>query len=289
MSHVGLTPKRAHLSRLLALWRSAGWPCHDTIELDLVAAGWVTMVHDTQGRHSLQLTASGIALLAASRQQHQRALSAHDRLAARLATQLCQAGRLVWRELSLRAHVSDATATVDTAPLQNTLPLTDLGEPEAPPLARLPGHWRMARPDVFSVRRTTVEAYLQPVVHEIKVSRADLLSDLRDESKRMAYQWLSCETYYVMPMAVAQPSDIPAPFGVWWLHGGVDDGTLEMVRPAQHTPCKLPLAVWMAMAQAAPFQPSVFDEDAMAQAALQSVSAPGGDLGGDPGSDGAGS
>ncbi len=289
MPHVAITPQRVHLSRLLALWRSAGWPCHDLVELDLVAAGWVTMIHDTQGRHTLQLTASGIALLAASRQQHQRALSAHDRLAARMATQLCQAGRLVWRELSLRAHGAHPAGVADEAPAADSLSLHDLTAPDVLPTPRLPGHWRMARPDVFSVRRTTVEAYLQPVVHEIKVSRADLLSDLRDDSKRAAYRWLSCETHYVMPKDVAQPSDIPTPFGVWWLHGGVDDGTLELVRPAQHTPCKLPLAVWMAMAQAAPFQPSVFDEDTMVQATLQPVSPPGGDAGGDPGGDRAGS
>ena len=48
--------------------------------------------------------------------------------------------------------------------------------------------WRIARPDVFSVRRTSVEDYLQPMVHEVKVSRADLLSDLRHSAKRESYQ-----------------------------------------------------------------------------------------------------
>ena len=33
--------------------------------------------------------------------------------------------------------------------------------------------WRMARPDVYSVRHTTVEDYLQPMVHEVKVSLLD--------------------------------------------------------------------------------------------------------------------
>jgi hypothetical protein len=277
MTHVAITPKRVHLTRLLALWRSAGWPCHDTVELDLVAAGWVALSHDHQGRQTLQLTAAGIALLAASRQQHQRALSAHDRLAARMANQLCLGGRLVWRELSLRAHVAQAVGLdVDEAPPQDALPLDDLSQPAAAPRSRVPGHWRMARPDVFSVRRTTVEAYLQPVVHEVKVSRADLLSDLRDDGKRAAYQWLSCETHYVMPADVAEPAEIPAPFGVWWLRGDIDHGVLELMRPAQHQPRKLPLAVWLAMAQAAPFQPSVFDEAASAQEALQAVSPPAG-------------
>ena len=31
-------------------------------------------------------------------------------------------------------------------------------------------------------------AYLQPMVHEVKASRADLLSDLRHDARRQAYQ-----------------------------------------------------------------------------------------------------
>jgi ABC-type sulfate/molybdate transport systems ATPase subunit len=38
----------------------------------------------------------------------------------------------------------------------------------------------MAKPDVFSIRNTSVEAYAEPLVHEVKVRRADLLADLRD-------------------------------------------------------------------------------------------------------------
>ena len=110
----------------------------------------------------------------------------------------------------------------------------------------------MARPDVFSVRRTSVEDYLQPMVHEIKVSRADLLSDLRHAAKRESYRWLSCETFYVLPVGVAEPHEIPEPFGVWLLHGPVDSGSLELARPARHVPCKLPFSVWMALAQATP-------------------------------------
>jgi hypothetical protein len=112
--------------------------------------------------------------------------------------------------------------------------------------------WRMARPDVFSVRRTSVEDYLQPMVHEVKVSRADLLSDLRHAAKRESYQWLSCETYYVLPAGVAEPHEIPEAFGVWLLNGPIDSGTLDLARPARHAPCKLPFPVWMALAKATP-------------------------------------
>jgi hypothetical protein len=43
----------------------------------------------------------------------------------------------------------------------------------------------MAMPDVYSVRHTTVASYLQPVVHEIKVRRADLLADLKRPSRNL--------------------------------------------------------------------------------------------------------
>ena len=92
------------------------------------------------------------------------------------------------------------------------------------------------------------------MVHEIKVSRADLLSDLRHAAKRESYQWLSCETYYVFPAGVAEPHEIPEAFGIWTLSGSIDDGSLDLVRPARHTPCRLPFTVWMALAKAQPLR-----------------------------------
>jgi len=112
----------------------------------------------------------------------------------------------------------------------------------------------MARPDLFSVRNTSVEAYLQPLVHEVKFSRADLLADLRHAAKRQAYQWLCSEVYYVFPAGVAKPVEIPAQFGVWVLHGTLEEGSFELLRPAQHQPCKLPFAVWLALAKAVPLR-----------------------------------
>jgi hypothetical protein len=108
---------------------------------------------------------------------------------------------------------------------------------------------------VFSVRNTSVETYLHPVVHEIKVSRADLFSDLRHAAKRSAYQWLCCECHYVFPAGMAEPEELPEALGVWVLHGDIDTGRLEQLRPARHAPCTLPFAVWLALAKATPWQP----------------------------------
>jgi hypothetical protein len=242
---------RFHKARLLQVWRSAGWPCKDGIEIDLLAAQLLALHITPEGRETLRLTEAGIALLAESRQRGQRAASAHDRLAARFAEQLMEAGRIVWHELSLRAQIE--AAPDDQARLADHEG-APLWAEEAPQTVAAKNVWRMARPDLFSVRNTTVEAYLQPMVHEVKFSRADLLSDLRNAAKRQAYQWLSAECYYVFPAAVAKPNEIPEQFGVWVLHGDVDEGQFELLRPARHQPCPLPFAVWLALAKATPMR-----------------------------------
>ena len=194
MDALPITPRRFHLTRLMSIWRSAGWPCRDAVELDLVAAGWARVTEAAAGRETIALTDAGIQALAVARQRNRRALSAHDRLADRIAAHLITTGRIVWRELSLRTRIEGAApppaavpAMADNALWQDDLP----DEARQQHRASAKASWRMARPDVFSVRRTSVEDYLQPMVHEVKVSRADLLSDLRHAAKRESYQWLS--------------------------------------------------------------------------------------------------
>lgn len=248
---------RLHRSRLTQVWRSAGWPCKDGIELDLLAAQLLALHVDHHGRESLRLTEAGLAALAAARRQGLRRLSAHDRLAARFARHLLDHGRIVWHELPLRAPVAahDAAPQVD---VRATPPLWVEAESEAadtdaqPPKTR----WRHARPDLFSVRNTSVEAYLEPQVHEVKASRADLLADLRCAEKRAAYRALCCACHYVFPAGVAQADEIPDEFGVWLLHGDIEDGRLEQLRPARHRPCTLPFGVWLALAKATPWLPA---------------------------------
>jgi len=100
---------------------------------------------------------------------------ANDRLAARVAAQLIGAGRIVWRELSLRARITtDAPSTNGTAAMTDTAlwRVDSLDEPTVQALPRAASSWRVARPDVFSVRRTSVEDDLQPIVHEVGKSTA---------------------------------------------------------------------------------------------------------------------
>jgi hypothetical protein len=211
-------PQAIHRRRLREVWRSAGWPCQDMVEVELLAAGWLERVRSSSGHETLRVTDAGIHVLADTLQRNRRSRDAHEDLVERVAREMTRSGRLAWRGLSLRAKVNDA--------------------------------WVMSMPDVFSVRHTTVEAYLQPIVHEIKVNRADVLSDLRVQAKRDAYLQLGSECWYVLKRGIAQPQEIPPEFGVML----ADPDGLEVARSAPQRPMKLPFGLWMALARATPLE-----------------------------------
>lgn len=222
----GLT--KAHARRLRDIYRSAGWPCQDALEIDLLAAGLLERVRAASGHETLRVTDDGVRWLATVLARNRAALSAHETLVEQVATEMARAGRLAWRGLSLRAQVPTGDA--------------------AKPL-----RWCIARPDVFSIRHTSVEAYVEPIVHEIKVRRSDLLGDLRQAAKRAAYRDLG-ECWYVLGTdargrAIAEPDEIPAECGVLMAQGN----RLAVARPA-HRPARggLPFGVWMALAKATP-------------------------------------
>lgn len=221
----------AHCRRLRQVWRSAGWPCQDMLEVELLAAGLLQRLRDADGRETLRVTDAGVALLARALRANRAARDAHESLVERVACQMQRAGRIVWRGLSLRAH---------------------LGEGDA-------AGWAVAMPDVYSIRHTTVEAYLEPIAHEIKVKRADLLSDLRHEAKRAAYLALSSECWYVLRAGIARPEEIPPECGVMI----ADDAGLAVARPAPRRPMRMSFGLWMALARAAPVDHRP-DEDAQA-------------------------
>jgi hypothetical protein len=217
------TPRlgRVHRQRLRAVWRSAGWPCQDTVEAELLAAGWLERLRDADGRETLRVSDAGVRVLADTLAGNRRQRDAHEALVARVATEMQRAGRLVWRGLSLRAA-------------------TEAG-------------WTMAMPDVFSIRHTTVEAYVEPRVHEIKVRRADLLADLRRPAKGEAYRALASQCWYVLAEGVGDERDVPEAYGVMLAPAG--SGPMQVLRPAPARPMTLPLATWMALARAAPLPP----------------------------------
>lgn len=217
--------------------RSAGWPCQDGVELELLAAGMLERLHDSQGRETLRLTQAGIALAAAQMARNRAALDLHEALVQRVAREMARAGRVVWQGLSLRARVTVAGA--------------DESVEESAQGAGT--RWCIARPDVFSIRNTSVAEYVDPVVHEVKVRRADLLADLKQPAKRGAYLDLG-ECWYVLGQdargrAIAEPDEVPADCGVLMLNG---DRLMVARAATRRTRAGLPFATWMALAKATP-------------------------------------
>jgi hypothetical protein len=206
---------RAHLRRLRQYFRSAGWPCHDNLEIDLLVAGLAERaIRDAGGVETIRVTEAGLAALAGYRQQNRHALDSHDGLVERIAQQLVDEGRVVFRGVSLRAKVEAG--------------------------------WKPVRPDVFSIRNTSHDAYLAPFVHEVKVSRADLLTDLRNAGKRAGYQALSQQFWYVIAEGIAAPEEIPEDCGVIV----AEPARLRMLRPSPVRDVRLVTLHWLQLAKA---------------------------------------
>jgi len=103
-------------------------------------------------------------------------------------------------------------------------------------------------PDVYSIRHSTVEDYLEPAIHEIKVQRSDLLGELRKPAKSAAYRVLCGQCWFVIRAGIAEPEEIPPEYGVLIGHAS----HLELARPAPKRAHKPDFATWMALARATP-------------------------------------
>lgn len=216
-------PGVLHRRRLRDVYRSAGWPCHDAVEVDLLAGGLLERVASERGCETLRLTDAGLRCLAETHAAHRARRDAHEALVARVAAEMTKNGRLAWRGLVVRAR-------------------TEAG-------------WHLAMPDVYSIRHTTVEAYLEPVVHEVKVRRSDLVADLRKPAKRAAYLDLGA-CWYVIADGIAEPDEIPGDCGVLVACGE----RLQVARAAERRPARMAFGTWMALARATPVDGFRLDE-----------------------------
>jgi len=135
------------------------WPCQDPLEVELLAAGLIERLRDPLGHETLRVTDAGIALLAQTLQRNRARRDLHEELVERVAREMTRAGRLAWRGLSLprQAGRTARRPTAQPRPAPGSSPC----------------------PTSFSIRHTTVEDYVEPIVHEIKVRRSDLLAILR--------------------------------------------------------------------------------------------------------------
>lgn len=171
-----ITP--AHLKRLRDYWRSAGWPVRDNLEIDLLLAGLVELHRDGAATETIRVTAQGIAALGAQLARNRATLDAHEALVRQVASQVQRDGWMSFTGRSFKVKPAE--------------------------------RWISVRPDVFAIRHTLDERRIRPRVYEIKVSRADLKSDLRNAAKRLGYEQLSQQCWYVLPAAIAKPADLDA-------------------------------------------------------------------------------
>ena len=224
-----ITLKRTHATRLRQVYRSAGWPSLDVVEVELLAAGLLERATNNGGLEYVRVTDAGINYLAESAANNRMAMSAHDALVDTVAQNMVRDGRLVWKGLSLRAQLP-------------------------PPDEESKSRWKMCMPDVFSIRNSSKQEYLEPIVHEIKVSRADLLGDLKLMDKRNAYLDIGGSCWYVLGCnakgkPIGEPDEIPGECGVMVY----SNDKLEVLRMAPKKEAKgLPFSVWMALAKATP-------------------------------------
>lgn len=228
-------PTRAQARRLREIYRGAGWPCQDALELELLAAGWLERLRDAEGRERLRLSDTGIQAAVLGLQANRGLRSRHEDLVERSARELQRAGRLVWTGLALRAGLPREADPV--AP--------DLLDPLPPPSKR---RWLLCQPDVYSLRPSSKPGGLEVAIHEIKVSRADLLGELRKPDKSAAYAALSGQTWFVLAAGIAAVDEIPPQYGVWIAH----ERHFELGRPAPQRAHQPDHATWIALAKAAP-------------------------------------
>jgi DNA repair protein MmcB-like len=74
-------------------------------------------------------------------------------------------------------------------------------------------NWGTARPDVFSIVKTTNLRKCIPIVHEIKVSRSDFQSDVRT-GKWEKYKPVCQGVYFVCPVGMVDKSEVPSEAGL---------------------------------------------------------------------------
>lgn len=217
-----------HAKRLRTIYNSAGWPYLDTIEIELLAAGMAERIPSENGLETIRVTDAGFKFIALHIEQNRQAFSKHQVLVEKVAQQMLLKRRIVWCNLPLRAQILD----IQTNKIK----------------------WCMSKPDVFSIRNTSVETYVEPIVHEIKVSRTDFLGDIKNPKKRAAYCNLG-QCWYVLGRnkqgdLIAQPEEVPLECGV------IGISNMEKLEVIRHPPMrpwqKLPFHVWLALAKAIP-------------------------------------
>ena len=217
------------------------------VEIDLLAAGLLERVSNASGHDVVRVSDAGIQHLATAAQGNRQARSTHETLVEKVVEAMLRDGRLVWTNLCLLARLAGESETEH--------------------------RWKMCQPDVFSIRNSSRQEYLEPIVHEIKVSRADLLGDIKRPDKRAAYLDVGGQCWYVLGCdrsghPIAKPNEIPVECGVMVFQ----NNQFEVTRMApKRTISQLPFPVWVELAKATPRRTSELDGNQMSFTQIDST------------------
>lgn len=90
----------------------------------------------------------------------------------------------------------------------------------------------VSRPDVLTMKKTLNVKYMCPVAYEIKHSRADFLSDIKNENKRKSYLEIADKLYYVCPDKLIKKEEMPEGCGLIYQ---LESGAFKIVKSAKNS------------------------------------------------------
>lgn len=200
---------KRHYTRLRHYFKShrAGTMC-DNLDLDLVGLGLVTR-KESYGNITFVITDEGEKELYREKQREIARRSPHHDLGSRLSTYLRSKTKITWENIEFKIE------TFDKNGVRNLY---------------------VARPDVFSLNLTYNEEKISPTVYEVKVNRADFLTDLKKPEKRGAYQEICECMYYVCKEGLIKIEEVPIECGLIY---EMADGTFKTVKRVKKKKVKI--------------------------------------------------
>lgn len=204
----GLDLKPAHFKRLRFIFER-GRPIHlhkfEGVDVVLIAAGLVKQEEDTRNGWAplkLDLTDAGRAVVIERMAARRSAVAVHNTLASRLAHWMRSTrGCMTWEDATFARPVSQAR---DEAL-----------------------YWTTVRIDVFACAYTPTARIAKTETFEVKRSRSDFRSELKNPEKSMASRELAEASWFVTPAGMVDVSLVPEGFG---LLVEASPGEFEVVR-----------------------------------------------------------
>jgi hypothetical protein len=219
---------RKHYSRLRFYWQNRRAHIQGgALDLDLQRLGLIRL---SDAGTSYSATEAGAQALAEQTVRDRERRAPHHELGGRVAQWLQEQGRMTWDGVEFRVREPDVYARAKAMAI-------DVGD-ERGVLFSFP------RPDVFSVVQSFDPERINPLVHEIKVSRADYLADVANPLKRLAYACIADAVHYVLPAGLVEPHEVPTSCG---LIVELEPGAFKVLKRAKKRAVTMSAANFMCM------------------------------------------